>query len=76
MRDAILQAMREMLVHHHRNPTLDEVATTVGITTRTVQDYFTSPTAIENALIAHLDPDTSTHRCRSPNVHPPKGPQR
>ncbi len=36
MRDAILVVMREMLAHHDRNPSLDEVAATVGITTRTV----------------------------------------
>ncbi len=57
MYEATLQAMREILAHHDRNPTLDEIATALGVTTRTVQDYFTSSAAIENELIAHLDPD-------------------
>ena len=66
MRDTILQTMREMLAHHDSNPTLDEIATAVGITTRAVQDYFTSSTAIENELIAHLDPETPADHPQRP----------
>lgn len=60
MREAILRAMRELVVENPGNPTLDELAAAVGVTTRTVQDYFTSSVAIEIALIAHLDPQVRT----------------
>lgn len=39
---------------------MDEVAAAVGVTTRTVQDYFTSSAAIEIELIAHIDPQVRT----------------
>lgn len=40
------------LVHHGRNPTLDEIATTIGVATRTAQGYFT---------VASSKADSSTH---------------
>ncbi len=57
MREAILQAMRATIVHHGGRPTLDEIAAAAGITTRALQDYFTTCDAIENTIIAYLDPD-------------------
>ena len=57
MREAILHAMRVVISQHGAHPTLDEVAATAGVTTRTVQHYFTTVAAVENAIIAGLDPD-------------------
>ena len=62
MREAILRAMRELVVENTADPSLDEIAAAVGVTTRTVQDYFTSSAAIEVALIAHLDPQVRAGR--------------
>lgn len=58
MREAILQATSAILAQRGGRPTLDEIAAIAGVTTRTVRDYFSSSTAIEDELIAHLDPAT------------------
>lgn len=71
MREAILHAMRVTIARHGGRPTLDEIAAAAGMTTRTVQDYFTTGAAVESAIIAYLDPDTPADSTSQPDVGTP-----
>lgn len=62
MRDAILSAAGSLVARHGGHPVLDEVAAATGISTRELQHYFTSGTAIEYALVDHLAHTTDPWR--------------